>query len=157
MICSSPFSLRTIRARCAVSYSNQPDPSRTQLSLHVPHGHAYDTSKPDQLANRDINQQLRSLPTKMIPPLLGRELCPFLAGDPVPERRLLPLELACFVLGVDPIQDILLAVRLRLLVRINGFDSVGPFSNSLLCDLTAIMLDDVVKGCRPRVLSCLVN
>ncbi len=48
----------------------------------------------------------------MVPPLLGRELCPFLAGDPVPERRLLPLELAGFVLGVDPVQDVLLAVGL---------------------------------------------
>jgi len=109
------------------------------------------------LQNTDIDPQLPSVHTKMIPPFLGWELCPFLAGDPIPERRLLPLELAGLVLGVNPIQDVLLAVGLRLLVRINGFGWVSIFSDGLVCDLTAMLLSDVEKGCRPRVLRCLVN
>jgi len=93
----------------------------------------------------------------MVPPLLGRELCPFLARDAIPERRLLSLELAGLVLGVDPIQDVLLAVGLRLLVRIYGFGKGSIVSDGLVCDLTAMLLGEVENGCRPRVLRCLVN
>jgi len=38
-----------------------------------------------------------------------------------------------------------------------GFGRVDPCSEGLACDLTAMMLDDVEKGCRARVLKCLVN
>jgi len=41
----------------------------------------------------------------MIPPLLGRELGPFLVGDPAAERADLSLELAAFVGRIYPVRN----------------------------------------------------
>lgn len=43
---------------------------------------------------------------KMVTALLGRELRAGFAGDPIAEDRLLALELARFVIGVNPVGDL---------------------------------------------------
>ncbi len=55
----------------------------------------------------------------MIAALLRWELCPGLAGDEAAEHRLLTLELAGFVIGIDPVGDLIRVAGLYIASQLN--------------------------------------
>lgn len=56
---------------------------------------------------------------EMIAALLRWELCPRLAGDEAAEHRLLTLELAGLVIGVDPVGDFIRVAGLYIASQLN--------------------------------------
>lgn len=55
----------------------------------------------------------------MIAATLGWELCPGLTGDEATEHRLLTLELAGRVIGIDPVGDLIRVAGLYIASQLN--------------------------------------
>lgn len=83
--------------------------SRPWPGLTLPHGHAYETSEALS-AFRLVQTRSLASRTKMIAILFRRKLRPRLIRYRVTEHRLLSLELAGFVLRVDPVQYVFLLI-----------------------------------------------
>lgn len=84
-------------------------------------------------------------PTEMIPILLRRELRPRLVAHPVPKLRRLSLELARFILGIDPVVNAFLVVGLERCQKLT-INSLGNFHGPSLTDMVAANPRDVVVG-----------
>lgn len=68
----------------------------------------------------------------MIAALLRWELCPGLAGDEAAEHRLLALELAGLVIGVDPVGDLIRVAGLYIAGQLNAYyQRNGPWFQSI--------------------------